>query len=111
MSGSTMQLRQVHLDAVIALARLLETVERGGAVIDADNYQRLIARLQAALAQDLPEQALDAVLGALPAAAEVYENMHYQHAGLSRAPLDRSVASELLAAKLLARVSRAPRTT
>jgi hypothetical protein len=55
----------------------------------------------------LPEPALNAILGALPAAAELYENMHYQLSGLSRSPLDRSVASEVLAAGVLAKISQA----
>jgi hypothetical protein len=71
----------------------------------------LVARLKATLAEDLPGPALNAILDALPAAAEVYENMHYQLSGLSRAPLDRSAASEMLTAKLLARISQASRRT
>lgn len=96
-----------HLETAIALARVLEHVERSPGRIDADQYRTLVARLQAVLAEDLPAPALDAVLGALPAAAEVYENMHYQFSGLSRSPLERSVASERLAAEVLARVSQA----
>ncbi len=96
-----------HLEMAIALARVLEYVERGPGRIDAEQYRLLVARLKTALAEDLPVAALDAVLGALPAAAEVYENMHYQFSGLSRSPLERSVASERLAAELLARVSQA----
>lgn len=96
-----------HLETAIALARVLEHVERSPGRIDAEQYRLLVARLKSALAEDLPVAALDAVLGALPAAAEVYENMHYQFSGLSRSPLERSVASERLAAELLARVSQA----
>lgn len=107
MSRSATNTHHAHLETAIALARILERVERGAQRIDADQYQLLVARLKAALAQNLPEAALDAVLGALPAAAELYENMHYPLSGLSRSPLERSVASELLTAKLLARVSKA----
>ena len=46
------------------------------------------------------------MLGALPAAAEVYENLHYHLSGLSRSPLERSVASEKLASDLLAKAAR-----
>jgi hypothetical protein len=107
MSESATNTHHAHLETVIALARLLELVERSAQRVDADQYQLLVARLQAALAEDLPEPALNAVLGALPAAAEVYENMHYQRSGLSRSSLERSVSSEMLASQLLARVSRA----
>ncbi|MBL8344800.1 MAG: hypothetical protein JNN03_05115 [Rubrivivax sp.] len=74
--------------------------------VDAHQYQVLVARLKAALSEDLPEPALDAILGAFPAAAEVYENMHYQHSGLSRSPLERSVSSEKLATQWLARFAQ-----
>jgi len=96
-----------HLETVIALARVLEHVERSPVPVDAHQYQVLVARLKGALSEDLPEPALNAILGALPAAAEVYENLHYQRSGLSRSPLERSVSSEKLAAQLLSRLSQA----
>jgi hypothetical protein len=40
---------------------------------------------------------LDAVLARVPAAAELYENLNYQHAGLCRSPLDASLAAEAAA--------------
>jgi hypothetical protein len=46
------------------------------------------------------------VLGAHPAAAELYENLHYAQAGLSRSTLERSVATEMLAAQVLAKAAR-----
>lgn len=95
------------LETAIALARVLERVERSAEPLNADQYQVLVARLKSALSEDLPEPALNAILGALPAAAELYENMHYQLSGLSRSPLDQSVASEVLAASVLAKVSQA----
>lgn len=107
MSQSATNVRNAHLETAIALARVLERVERGVERVNADQYQVLVARVKAALSEDLPESALNAVLDALPAAALVYENMHYQLSGLSRSPLDRSVSSEMLTAKLLARISQA----
>ncbi|MCH8855539.1 MAG: hypothetical protein IIA03_04705, partial [Proteobacteria bacterium] len=50
--------------------------------------------------------ALATVLDHFPAAAELYENLQYAHAGLCRAPLEASLQSELAARELLARVSR-----
>lgn len=107
MSQSATNSSFAHLETAIALARILERVERGVERVDADQYQVLIARLKAALSEDLPEPALNAVLGALPAAAEVYENLHYKLSGLSRSSLERSVSSEMATAQLLARVSKA----
>jgi hypothetical protein len=107
MSESTVRSSHAKLETAIALARVLERVERGAEPVNAEQYQVLVARVRAALSEDLPEPALDAILSALPAAAEVYENMHYQLSGLSRSPLERSVSSEMLTTKLLAKVSRA----
>jgi len=95
-----------RLETVIALARLLERVESGPVAISADQYQALVRQLQIALGQELPNDALQAVLGAHPAAAELYENLHYAQSGLSQSPLERSVGSEMLASQLIARAAR-----
>src|SRR5262245_45379032 len=106
MSESTIRTR---LENVIALSRLLERVEAGAARADADAYRELVKQLQTALAEELPAGALQAVLRAHPAAAEVYETMHYQHAGLLRSPIERSAASELLTKQILSRFAAAKR--
>ena len=95
-----------RLENVIGLARLLERVEHSRVPVGAEQYRALVRQLQLALAQDLPLDALNAVLGAYPTAAELYENMHYEQAGLSRSPLDRSVSSELLASQVLAKAAQ-----
>lgn len=93
------------LETVIALSRLLERVERSAVPVGADQYRALVIQLKAALAVELPTDALNAVLGAHPAAAELYENMHYDTSGLARSPLDRSISTEMLAARLLDRLA------
>jgi hypothetical protein len=108
MSTSSMNSVRTRLEAVIALARLLDRVEAGPAGVDADQYRLLVAQLLSALSEDMPHDALQAILGAHPAAAELYENMHYRHSGLSRSSLERSVASEMLASKLIARLASKP---
>ena len=95
-----------RLENVIALARLLERVDTSPVTISPDQYQALVHQLQRALAQELPYEALLSVLGAHPAAAEVYENQHYAQSGLSRSSLERSVSSEMLASQLIARAAR-----
>ena len=97
---------KTRIETVVALAGLLERVERNGVAVGADQYRSLVRQLGTALSQELPDDALQAVLGASPAAAEVYENLHYAQSGLSRAPLERSVGSEMLAAEALARAAR-----
>jgi hypothetical protein len=86
---------RTRLETLIALARLLERVEA----------RALVGQIKAALEPALPEQALEAILGAHPATAEIYENLHYAISGLSRAPLDRSVATEMLASQLLHKIA------
>ena len=103
---SSLEILRSRLENVIALARLLERVEAGVTPIDADQYRALVRQLAGALAQDLPDTALQAVLGAHPAAAELYENLHYAQSGLSRASLERSVATEMLASQALAKAAR-----
>ena len=95
-----------RLETVIALARLLERVEGSGRTFGADQYRELVRQLGVALSQEMPDDALHAVLGAHPAAAEVYENLHYAESGLSRSSLERSIGSELLASQILARAAR-----
>jgi hypothetical protein len=47
------------------------------------------------------------MLTSLPAAAEVWENLHYAHAGLCRRDLDAAMAAETAARLAIARVRRA----
>ncbi|MBX3604763.1 MAG: hypothetical protein KF788_05815 [Piscinibacter sp.] len=86
---------------------MLERLERRPGRIDADAHRTVVERLRRALAEpDLPADALEAVLGAHPAAAQLYENMNYAQAGLLRSPLDAAVAAERQARELLERVAR-----
>ena len=109
MAAPDLEPLQTRLETVIALSRLLERVEARGLSIGADQYRALVRQLQATLATPMPSPALEAILGAHPATAEVYENMHYDVSGLSRSPLDRSVSTELLAAQAIDRAARSSR--
>jgi hypothetical protein len=46
------------------------------------------------------------VLDAYPAAAQLYENQNYQHAGLCRSPLEASLDAELRARQVIDRARR-----
>ena len=94
-----------RLETLVALARLLERVEASPVGVGADQYLALVRQIQAALRVELPESALDAILGAHPATAMIYENLHYEISGLSRSTLDRSVATEMLATGLIHKAS------
>jgi hypothetical protein len=109
MSAPRLDSFKTRLETVIALARLLERVESVPSGACADQYRALVLQLQAALDEGLPTDALNAVLSAYPAAGEVYENMHYAVSGLSRSTLDRSVASEMAASQLLAKLTAGSR--
>ena len=109
MAAPQLEPLQTRLETVIALSRLLERVEARGVTIGADQYRALVRQLQAALAAPLPDAALAAILSAHPASAELYENMHYDVSGLSRSPLERSVATELLASQAIDRALRSSR--
>jgi hypothetical protein len=111
MNASRLESLQSRLETVIALSRLLERVENTAVSVDADQYRNLIHQLKAALSVPIPAPALDAILGAHPAVAELYENMHYETSGLSRMALDRSVATEMLATQAIERASRSARAS
>ena len=97
---------KTRLEIVIALSRLLERVEGSRVEIGADQYRALVRQLSGALEQELPAEALNAVLSAHPAAAQLYENLHYASSGLSRSSLERSVASEMAATQAIARIAK-----
>ena len=98
---------RTRLENVIALARLLERVERSSVAPDPGQYRALVSQLGEALESNLPEAALKAVLNAYPATAELYENLHYEKSGLLRSPLERSVETEMLTSQTLHRIAKA----
>lgn len=99
--------RRAAVETVIVLAGLLERLERRAGRIDADAHRTVVERLARALqAPELPDDARDAVLGAHPAAAELYENLHYAQAGLLRSPLAAAIDAERRARELLQRAAR-----
>ena len=106
MSAPSLATVKNRLETLIALAGLLERVERAGVKVGAEQYRSLVRQVSLALNDELPADALQAVLGAHPAAAELYENLHYEQSGLSRSPLERSINSELFAGQVLAKAAR-----
>ncbi len=96
---NTSHARQTSADltSTRVLAALLERLDRSTAAFDAQQYRSVVRRLSDALAQSDSGAELDAVLAEYPAAAQMYENQHYQHAGLCRSPLDAALAAELQA--------------
>lgn len=109
MSAHSFALQRSNLENLAMLAGVFERVERSSTSVDAQQYLVLVDRLKEALAADLPGEGLNAVLAAHPAAAELYENLHYAHAGLCRSPLESGVAAESAAREVLTRLAGASR--
>jgi hypothetical protein len=83
-----------EMHTVQVLAQLMERLEHSKVAVDAGQYQAVVQRLSQALNRVEPGAVLTAVLDAHPATAELYENIQYANAGLCRAPLDISLATE-----------------
>lgn len=96
----------VELLSLVRLAQLLQALEGQGRAADPHQYQVLVGKLGAELREHQGHEALSGLLDHFPAAAEVYENLQYAHAGLCRAPLELSLGSELATRELLGRVRR-----
>ncbi|VWX63588.1 conserved hypothetical protein [Burkholderiales bacterium 8X] len=92
------------------LAELLERLDRSRVPIGAEQYRSVVLRLAEQFRQVETGPMLGKLLDAYPAAAQVYENTNYQHAGLCRSPLDASLASELAAKRAIARAKQNPET-
>jgi hypothetical protein len=82
---------------LVLLARMLERLDRSGVAVDPQQYRGVVDALSELLRTVPHDAGLDAVLEASPATAELYENLHYAHAGLCRSPLERSLDAELAA--------------
>ncbi len=90
------------------LAELLERLEHSPVPVGAGQYRSVAARLAQALNDAKPGTELGALLDTHPAAAELYENSNYQHAGLCRSPLDSALAAEQQARQAIERARRQP---
>jgi hypothetical protein len=91
-----------RIENLIAMAQLLERVDANPTIVGAQQYLNLVNTVKTLLSEDdLPDDALRAVLRACPATAMLYENMHYDRSGLSQSPLDAAVSSEMAATELL----------
>jgi hypothetical protein len=85
------------------LAELLERLDRSAEPVGADQYRSVAQHLMRELSGLQSDFALQALLDTHPAAAELYENVNYQHAGLCKSSLDAAVNSEMQARAVIAR--------
>lgn len=98
--------RKTDLTVMHVLAELLERLERSAVPVGAEQYRSVVQHLVSELGEVEPGTALRALLDSHPAAAELYENVNYQHAGLCRSALDASLAAERQAKEVLDRAMR-----
>lgn len=90
------------------LAELLERLEHSAVPVGPEQYRSVVTHLVQALGGVEPGRELGALLDTHPAAAELYENVYYQHAGLCRSPLDPALAAERQARQAIERAMRQP---
>jgi hypothetical protein len=95
----------VHKNLVV-LARVLERLERSPVPVDPEQYRAVVQHLAAELGAAPRDAALNALLDAFPATAELYENLHYRYAGLCRTPLESALSAEVDARSVIDRVRR-----
>jgi hypothetical protein len=95
-----------RLAVAVLLSQLLERLDRSAEPVGAEQYRSVVRHLKEEFDELGGEQALSALLDAYPSAAELYENLNYQHAGLCRSPLDLSLACEQQARALIHRLQR-----
>ena len=106
MNATKPNARKTDLTVTHVLAKLLERLERSAVPVGAEQYRSVVQHLVSELGDVEPGTALGALLDSHPAAAELYENVNYQHAGLCRSALDASLAAELQAKEVLDRAMR-----
>lgn len=106
MNATQPHFRKTDLTVTHVLAELLERLEGSAVPVAAEQYRAVVLHLVNELCDVEPGPALGALLDTHPAAAELYENANYQHAGLCRSALDLSLSAERQAKEVLDRAMR-----
>ena len=90
----------------VMLAQLLQRLDRSTAAVGAEQYRSVVRHLSAEFDALQGEADFSRLLDAFPSAAELYENLNYQHAGLCRSPLELALDAEVRARKAIAAAMR-----
>ena len=98
-----------ELSLLRVLAALLDRLDDSEVRVDGAQYLGVVTRLEQALRDAKPSDALRELLATQPAASELYENAHYEVAGLCCSPLETSVAAEQSARAVIQRAMQTPR--
>ena len=104
--NATKHARKTDLTVTHVLAELLERLDRSAEPVGAEQYRSVVQHLLSEFGAVEPGKALGELLDSHPAAAELYENANYQHAGLCRSALDASLAAEQQARTIIALAMR-----
>ena len=91
---------------LVVLAQVLRRLDHSRVPVDADQYRAVATQVAAELRQHPKDAGLEALLAAVPELAHAYENLHYEHAGLCRSPLEAVVRAEQAAREAIARARR-----
>jgi hypothetical protein len=95
-----------RLAVAVLLSQLLERLDRSSEPVGAEQYRSVVRHLAEELEELKADVELSKLLAAFPSAAELYENLNYEYAGLCRSPLDVSLDAELRARRLIAQAGR-----
>ena len=98
--------KKADLTNTFVLAELLERLDQSAIPVDAGQYRIVAEHLASEFNEVVQGTELRALLDTHPAAAELYENLNYQYAGLCRSALDASLATEKLAKQAIADAMR-----
>ena len=108
MNATKIPSKSPSLAVTHVLAELLERLEHSAVPVGAEQYRSVVMHLVHEFSDLQPGMALGALLDTHPAAAELYENVNYQHAGLCRSSLDSALQAELLAKQAIERARARP---
>jgi hypothetical protein len=108
MNATKPQPSKTSLTVTHVLAELLERLEHSEVPVGAEQYRSVVLHLINEFDDVEQGTALRAILDTHPAAAELYENVNYQYAGLCRSALDASLASEKQATEAIRRAMGKP---
>ena len=106
MNATNTPVPKADLAVTHVLAQLLERLEQSAVPVGPEQYRSVVTHLVDQFRDAEPGAELGRLLDAYPAAAQLYENINYQHAGLCRSGLDASLAAELAARKAIERAMR-----
>jgi hypothetical protein len=106
MNATNTPVRKPDLAVTQVLAQLLEKLEHSAVPVAAEQYRSVVLHLVDEFRDVESGVELGQLLDRFPAAAQLYENLNYQHAGLCRSALDTSLAAEMAARKAIERAMR-----